>query len=83
MTFLNYLLNIRFARPLLAMILLLLMVVSSLNIYIDSKLPDEEKIRDIELQVPLKIYTEDLKLIENLEKKEGRLFNLRIYLGIT
>ena len=69
MTFLNYLLNIRFARPLLAMILLLLMVVSSLNIYIDSKLPDEEKIRDIELQVPLKIYTEDLKLIGEFGEK--------------
>ena len=69
MTFLNYLLNIRFARPLLAMILLLLMAVSSLNIYIDSKLPDEEKIRNIELQVPLKIYTEDLKLIGEFGEK--------------
>jgi len=52
MTFFYYLLNIRFIRPLLAMVLLLLMTVSSLNIYIDSKLPDEEEIRDIELQVP-------------------------------
>ena len=36
-----------------------LILLSSLNIYIESKLPDENKIRDIELQVPLKIYTED------------------------
>ncbi len=69
MTFLNYLLNIKFVRSLLAMILLLLMTVSSLNIYIDSKLPDEEKIRDIELQVPLKIYTADLKLIGEFGEK--------------
>ena len=69
MTFLNYLLNIRFARPLLAMVLLALMAVSSLNIYIDSKLPDEEEIRDIELQVPLKIYTADLKLIGEFGEK--------------
>ncbi len=69
MTFLNYLLNIRFARPLLVMVLLILMAVSSLNIYIDSKLPDEEEIRDIELQVPLKIYTVDLKLIGEFGEK--------------
>ena len=69
MTFLNYLLMIRFVRPLLAIIMLLLMIVSSLNIYIDSKLPDEEKIRDIELQVPLKIYTADLKLIGEFGEK--------------
>jgi len=69
MTFLNYLLNIRFVRPLLILVLLILMAVSSLNIYIDSKLPDEEKIRDIELQVPLKIYTADLKLIGEFGEK--------------
>ena len=69
MNFLNYLLNIRFAKPLLAMVLLLLMALSSLNIYIDSKLPDEEKIRNIELQVPLKIYTADLKLIGEFGEK--------------
>ena len=53
MTYLNSFLNIRFLRPFLVMTLLLLMTLSSLNIYIDSKLPDEEKIKDIELQVPL------------------------------
>ena len=51
------------------MVLLLLMAVSSLNIYIDSKLPDEEEIRDIELQVPLKIYTADVKLIGEFGEK--------------
>ena len=69
MNFLNYLLNIRFAKPLLAMVLLLLMALLSLNIYIDSKLPDEEKIRNIELQVPLKIYSADLKLIGEFGEK--------------
>jgi penicillin-binding protein 1A len=69
MTYLNSFLNIRFVKPFLGMVLLLLMAVSSLNIYIDSKLPDEEKIREIELQVPLKIYTSDLKLIGEFGEK--------------
>ncbi len=69
MTLLNYFLNIRFVRPLIAMVLLSLIAISSLNIYIDSKLPDEQEIRDIELQVPLKIYTEDLKLIGEFGEK--------------
>ena len=69
MTYLNSLLNIRFVRPLLVMVLLLLMLVSSLNIYIDSKLPDERRIKDIELQIPLKIYTSDLKLIGEFGEK--------------
>ena len=69
MTYLNSLLNIRFVRPLLVMVLLLLMLVSSLNIYIDSKLPDEKRIKDIELQIPLKIYTSDLKLIGEFGEK--------------
>ena len=45
------------------------MSISSLNIYIDSKLPDEERIRDIELQIPLKIYTSDSKLIGEFGEK--------------
>tara|TARA_B100000965_G_scaffold330912_1_gene294847 strand:- start:327 stop:2681 length:2355 start_codon:yes stop_codon:yes gene_type:complete len=77
MTLLNYLLNIRFARPLLAMVLFSLMIVSSLNIYIDSKLPDEQEIRDIELQVPLKIYTEDLKLIGEFGEKRRTALNFK------
>ena len=51
------------------MVLLLFMAVSSLNIYIESKLPDERKIRDIELQIPLKVYTADLKLIGEFGEK--------------
>ena len=69
MTYLNSFLKTRFAKVLLIMVLFLLMTVSSLNIYIDSKLPDEEEIRDIELQVPLKIYTADLKLIGEFGEK--------------
>jgi len=46
-----------------------LILLSSLNIYIDSKLPNENKIRNIELQVPLKIYTEDNKLIGEFGEK--------------
>tara|TARA_Y100001970_G_scaffold265786_1_gene353767 strand:- start:626 stop:2926 length:2301 start_codon:yes stop_codon:yes gene_type:complete len=57
------------------MVLLLLMSLSSLNIYIDSKLPDEERIRDIELQVPLKIYTSDLKLIGEFGEKRRTALN--------
>ena len=77
MTLLKYLLNIRFARPLLAMVLFSLMIISSLNIYIDSKLPDEQEIRDIELQVPLKIYTEDLKLIGEFGEKRRTALNFK------
>ncbi len=69
MTYLNSFFNIRFVKPFLVIVLLNLMAVSSLNIYIDSKLPDEEKIRDIELQVPLKIYTSDYKLIGEFGEK--------------
>ena len=46
-----------------------LMFLSSLNIYIDSKLPDEETIRDIELQIPLKIFSSDAKLIGEFGEK--------------
>lgn len=69
MTYFISLLNMRFVKPFLILVILILMAVSSLNIYIDSKLPDEDKIRDIELQVPLKIYTSDLKLIGEFGEK--------------
>ncbi len=75
MNYLNSILNIRFVRPFVVMVLLLLMTLASLNIYIDSKLPDEEKIRDIELQVPLKIYTSDLKLIGEFGEKRRTALN--------
>ena len=69
MTYLFSFLNNRFIRPILLTVLLLLMAIASLNIYIDSKLPDEEEIRDIELQVPLKVYTSDFKLIGEFGEK--------------
>lgn len=45
------------------------MTLSSLNIYVDSKLPNEELIRNIELQIPLKIYSSDKKLIGEFGEK--------------
>ncbi len=69
MTYLNSFINIKYVRSVLLLVSLIFMAFSSLNIYIDSKLPDEEKIRDIELQVPLKIYTADLKLIGEFGEK--------------
>ena len=77
MTYLNSFLNTIFVRPFLLFLTFFLMSVSSLNIYIDSKLPDEEKIRDIELQVPLKIYTSDLKLIGEFGEKRRTALNFK------
>ncbi len=77
MTYLNSFLNTKFVRLFLLLLSLFLMAVSSLNIYIDSKLPDEEKIRDIELQVPLKIYTADLKLIGEFGEKRRTALNFK------
>ena len=45
------------------------MTIVSLNLYMDSKLPDEKKIRGIELQIPLKIFTADKKLIGEFGEK--------------
>ena len=56
-------------RLLLLFVTLFLMSVASLNLYIDSKLPDENKIRDIDLQIPLKIFTADNKLIGEFGEK--------------
>lgn len=47
----------------------LLAVVSSLNLYIQDKLPQAREISDIELQIPLKIYTADNKLIGEFGEK--------------
>ncbi|MEC7865883.1 MAG: PBP1A family penicillin-binding protein [Pseudomonadota bacterium] len=46
-----------------------LAVISSLNIYISDKLPEAQEIREIELQVPLKIFTADNKLIGEFGEK--------------
>ena len=47
----------------------LLAGISSLNIYISEKLPEAQEIREIELQVPLKIFTADTKLIGEFGEK--------------
>ena len=47
----------------------LLAGISSLNIYISEKLPEAQEIREIELQVPLKIFTADNKLIGEFGEK--------------
>ena len=65
----KYLLNNSLIRLLLLSVTLFLMSVASLNLYIDSKLPDENKIRDIDLQIPLKIFTADKKLIGEFGEK--------------
>ena len=43
--------------------------ISSLNIYISEKLPQAQEIREIELQVPLKVFTSDGKLIGEFGEK--------------
>ena len=45
--------------------------ISSLNIYISDKLPEAQEIREIELQVPLKIFTADNKLIGEFGEKRS------------
>jgi penicillin-binding protein 1A len=51
------------------------MLLSSLNIYIDSKLPNEQTIRDIELQIPLKIFSSDGKLIGEFGEQRRTALN--------
>ena len=62
-TYLNILYGSKLGKLFFILLLLLGMGITSLNIYIDSKLPDEQKIKEIELQIPLKIFSEDGKLI--------------------
>ena len=62
-TYLNILYRSKLGKLFVILLLLLGMGITSLNIYIDSKLPDEQKIKEIELQIPLKIFSEDGKLI--------------------
>ena len=65
----KYLLSNSLIRLIFLFVTLFLMSVASLNLYIDSKLPDENKIRDIDLQIPLKIFTADNKLIGEFGEK--------------
>ena len=62
-TYLNILYGTKLVKLFVILLLLLGMGIASLNIYIDGKLPDEQKIKEIELQIPLKIFSEDGKLI--------------------
>ena len=56
-------------RAFLFLLACLLAGISSLNIYISEKLPEAQEIREIELQVPLKIFTADNKLIGEFGEK--------------
>ncbi len=56
-------------RAFLFLLACLLVGISSLNIYISEKLPEAQEIREIELQVPLKIFTADNKLIGEFGEK--------------
>ena len=56
-------------RAFLFLLACLLAGISSLNIYISEKLPEAQEIREIELQVPLKIFTADTKLIGEFGEK--------------
>ena len=48
---------------------LLALCLTPLNLYIDEKLPNEQQIRKIELQIPLKIFSSDQKLIGEFGEK--------------
>ena len=72
------LINKIYVRLILLGLSCFLILLSSLNIYIDSKLPDENIIRDIELQVPLKIYTEDNKLIGEFGEKRRTTLDFEV-----
>ena len=56
-------------KTLLFLLAGVLAFISSLNIYISEKLPQAQEIREIELQVPLKVFTSDSKLIGEFGEK--------------
>lgn len=58
-----------YVRVFLLLLACSLAVISSLNIYVSDKLPEAQEIREIELQVPLKIFTADNKLIGEFGEK--------------
>lgn len=58
-----------YLRSCLLILVLISAFISSLSIYVSEKLPKAQEIRDIELQVPLKIFTSDKKLIGEFGEK--------------
>ena len=68
-TYLVLFIGSKIGKSFLILLCFLLMGLSSLNIYIDSKLPNEKKIKDIELQIPLKVFSSDAKLIGEFGEK--------------
>ena len=62
-------------KTLLFLLAGVLAFISSLNIYISEKLPQAQEIREIELQVPLKIFTSDGKLIGEFGEKRRSALN--------
>ena len=68
-TYLVLFISSKIGKIFLILLCFLLMGLSSLNIYIDSKLPNEKKIKDIELQIPLKVFSSDAKLIGEFGEK--------------
>ena len=74
-TYLALFKNSNVSKISLTVLCLFLMSISSLNIYIDSKLPNEETIRDIELQIPLKVFSSDGKLIGEFGEKRRTALN--------
>ena len=64
----------KFFKP-LAMLALLgsggfLVVATSLYLYLSPKLPSVEELKEIELQIPLRIYSQDLKVIAEFGEKK-------------
>ena len=81
-TYWEFISDIKLIRLFVILFLLVVMSVSSLNIFIDSKLPNEQTIRDIELQIPLKIYSSDRKLIGEFCEQRRTALKLMIFLQI-
>ena len=59
----------KFLTPLLILIFGFICIISSLNIYIYEKLPEAAQIEEVKLQIPLKIFTKDGKLIGEFGEK--------------
>ena len=64
-----------FLKASIIFIAFLSLIISSLNLYIEDKLPEATEISEIELQVPLKIYTSDKKLMGEFGEKRRSCFS--------